>query len=114
MKLGLTVVKTKILEAKWQCSLTDMMLALIASSGMLSRDGRESARSTALVTSDGKNSLKYQVAQEVWMLTDKDTQAFMADLSALQGRGHQTLEWWTSHPQGNNHEKTQTRTMATY
>ena len=50
---------------------TNITQALLTSSGMLSRGGRESAQSAVLVITDGKYSVKYQTAKKEPVHEDK-------------------------------------------
>ena len=59
-----TWVKTETLNVSYQRGLTNMAQGFIILNGVLSRGAREPAQCTVLVTSDGKDSLRYQAAEK--------------------------------------------------
>ena len=64
---------------------TNITQALLTSSGMLSRGGRESAQSAVLVITDGKYSFEHQMAEKAPRFNNENIIISMAPDSGFQG-----------------------------
>ena len=64
LTLDLRVAKARSSKVQWQGGFTHITQVLMASSGVLSQGGQESAQSAALVIPEGKYSAKYQTQRK--------------------------------------------------
>jgi len=98
-------VRTKIEKAKWQRGFTNMAQGLTTADTILAQGGRADAQSAVLVISDGKYSFKYQTAEKVQELKDKNIMIFMAPVSDGGGGELEELKKWASQPWHTNYER---------
>jgi len=98
-------VRTKLETATWQKGFTNMAQGLTTADTILSQGGRSDAQSAVLVISDGKYSFKYQTAEKVQELKDKNVMIFMAPVADGKGQELEELKKWASQPWSTNYER---------
>jgi len=95
----MVLVRKKIAAMQWQGGFTNLAQALSLADTMLVEDGRQSAQSAIVVLSDGRFSFKYQAAEKVQELKDKNIEIFMAPVAEFGGSQElRDLRRWASFP----------------
>jgi len=95
----MVLVRKKIASMQWQRGFTNLAQALALADTMLAQDGRQGAQSAILVLSDGKFSFKYQTAEKVQELKDKNVAIFMVPVTEFGGGQElRDMRRWASFP----------------
>jgi len=94
----MVLVRKKIAAMQWQHGFTNLAQALALADTMLTQDGRQRAKSGILVLSDGRFSFKYQTAEKVQELKDKNVAIFMVPVAKFGGQELRHLRRWASFP----------------
>jgi len=94
----MVLVRKKIATMQWQRGFTNLAQALALADTMLTQDGRQRAKSGILVLSDGRFSFKYQTAEKVQELKDKNVAIFMVPVAKFGGQELRHLRRWASFP----------------
>jgi len=93
------LVQKRIASLKWQRGFTNLAQALALADTLLTQGGRQRVQSSVLILSDGKYSFKYQIAEKVQELKDKNVQIFIAPVVEFGGsRELRDLQRWASFP----------------
>jgi len=94
----MVLVRKKVAAMQWQSGFTNLAQALALADTMFTQDGRQKAQSAILVLSDGRFSFKYQTAEKVQELKDKNVAIFMVPVAKFGGQELRHLRRWASFP----------------